>query len=501
MTFSNVSGSPRIGSQRELKFALESYWRGELTAEKLQEVGRRIRVENRGFMRDAGIHLIPCNDFSLYDHMLDATALVGALPSRYRNRGRTDLEAYFAAARGRQRDGEDLRAMEMTKWFDTNYHYLVPELAPEMEFTVAGDKPFVEHGEDMEEGVNSVPVLIGPISFLLLGKPAEGVDPGFDPLSLIPKLVLAYQQMFLEFAKQGTEWVQFDEPVLAQDRSETELEALNKAYRRLAALPRRPRILIKTYFDHVGSAYRALRTLPVEGIGLDFVHGREPNEQLVKEGGRLRDKTLFAGVVDGRNVWLNDLGGSLDLLDRLAGQAEDLVVSTSCSLLHVPVDLDQETELVEELRSWLAFARQKVREVATLASGIIEGREAIAAELEENREALERRRRSERARNPKVRERVNSLVAASAYRYGQYPHRRKAQSARLSLPLLPTTTIGSFPQTQEIRRARAKLQSGELGQEAYREAMREEIERVVRYQEEVGLDVLVHGEPERNDMV
>ncbi|MGH2768812.1 MAG: 5-methyltetrahydropteroyltriglutamate--homocysteine S-methyltransferase, partial [Actinomycetota bacterium] len=238
MTFSNVSGSPRIGSQRELKFALESYWRGELTAEKLQEVGRRIRVENRGFMRDAGIHLIPCNDFSLYDHMLDATALVGALPSRYRNRGRTDLEAYFAAARGRQRDGEDLRAMEMTKWFDTNYHYLVPELAPEMEFTVAGDKPFVEHGEDMEEGVNSVPVLIGPISFLLLGKPAEGVDPGFDPLSLIPKLVLAYQQMFLEFAKQGTEWVQFDEPVLAQDRSETELEALNKAYRRLAALPR-----------------------------------------------------------------------------------------------------------------------------------------------------------------------------------------------------------------------------------------------------------------------
>ncbi|MGH2768234.1 MAG: 5-methyltetrahydropteroyltriglutamate--homocysteine S-methyltransferase, partial [Actinomycetota bacterium] len=257
----------------------------------------------------------------------------------------------------------------------------------------------------------------------------------------------------------------------------------------------------KTYFDHVGSAYRALRTLPVEGIGLDFVHGREPNEQLVKEGGRLRDKTLFAGVVDGRNVWLNDLGGSLDLLDRLAGQAEDLVVSTSCSLLHVPVDLDQETELDEELRSWLAFARQKVREVATLASGIIEGREAIAAELEENREALERRRRSERARNPKVRERVNSLVAASAYRYGQYPHRRKAQSARLSLPLLPTTTIGSFPQTQEIRRARAKLQSGELGQEAYREAMREEIERVVRYQEEVGLDVLVHGEPERNDMV
>ncbi len=517
MALSNVSGFPRIGARRELKFATEGYWRGEVSEAELLQVARSIRLDNWRLMQQAGIDLIPSNDFSLYDHVLDTIALVGAVPERYgRVGGNVDLDTYFAMARGRQEGGVDVTAMEMTKWFDTNYHYIVPELGPETSFSLSATKPFDEHTEAMEElGVDTVPVILGPVSFLLLGKAADGVGEDFDRLSLIEGLVEVYGEIIERLSEQGATWIQLDEPCFVEDRSERELGALRLAYEELAKVHERARIVVKTYFDHVGDAYGVLRDLPIEGIGLDLHRGgpdldrvmeREgpKNVELVARDGGLEDKWLFAGIVDGRNVWINELEHSLDLLAGLRDRTGELVVSTSCSLLHTPVDLDAEPPskaLDAELRSWMAFARQKVGEVATLARGLGHGRESIAGELDANDRALEDRRSSHRTRNPAVRDRIAALDEGSARRQSPFESRREAQRARLDLPLFPTTTIGSYPQTAEIRQARAELREGTIDQEAYDRRMRSEIERVVRFQEDVGLDTLVHGEPERNDMV
>jgi 5-methyltetrahydropteroyltriglutamate--homocysteine methyltransferase len=502
MALSNVSGFPRIGPARELKFATEGHWRGEVSADELLDVGRKIRIDNWRFMQDAGIDLIPSNDFSLYDQVLDAICLVGAVPVRYgHGGGPVDLDTYFAMARGRQDGGVDVTAMEMTKWFDTNYHYIVPELGPDTEFSLSSEKPFDEHAEAMQElGLDTVPVLVGPVSLLLLGKSADGVPEDFDRLSLIEPLIEVYGEVLERLAEQGATWVQFDEPCFVEDRSERELDALRLAYEELAKVQERTRILVKTYFDHVGDAYGVLRDLPVEGVGLDLHRGRRNVEFIANQGG-LTDQTLFAGIVDGRNVWIADLEHSLDLLEGLRDRVGELVVSTSCSLLHTPIDLDAEPGLDDELRSWMAFAKQKVGEVATLARGFGEGREAIAAELDANDRALEDRRNSHRTQNPFVRERVAALGDADARRESSFDIRRPAQRERLELQLFPTTTIGSYPQTAEIRQARAALREGEIDEAEYERRMKSEIERVIRFQEEVGLDVLVHGEPERNDMV
>jgi 5-methyltetrahydropteroyltriglutamate--homocysteine methyltransferase len=521
MAPSNVAGFPRIGPQRELKFATEGYWKGKVSAQQLAETAKKIRVENWRLQKDAGIELIPSNDFSYYDHVLDLIALLGAVPERYgHDGGDVDLDLLFAMARGRQSGGVDVTAMEMTKWFDTNYHYIVPELGPKTEFSLSTSKPFDEHAEGMSElGIDTVPVLVGPVSFLLLSKPADGVAEDFDSLTLLEPLLEVYGEVIERLAAQGATWVQLDEPCFVEDRSERELDALRLAYEELARVHERTRILVKTYFDHVGDAYGVLRDLPVEGIGLDLVgavhesrdrptheHGGRHNFEFIAQQGGLEDRWLFAGIVDGRNVWINDLEHSLDLLEGLRGRCGELVVSTSCSLLHTPIDLDAEpagvdSDLDDELRSWMAFAKQKVGEVATLARGLGEGREAIGMELEANDRALEDRRNSHRTRNPEVRSRVESLSEADASRDSPFEARREAQRAKLDLPLFPATTIGSYPQTAEIRQARAKLRAGEISEDRYRELMREEIERVIRFQEEVGLDVLVHGEPERNDMV
>jgi 5-methyltetrahydropteroyltriglutamate--homocysteine methyltransferase len=504
MALSNVSGFPRIGPRRELKFATEGYWRGEVSAQELVEVGHRIRLDNWRLMQDAGIDLIPSNDFSLYDQVLDAIALVGAVPDRYEHgSGPVDLDTYFAMSRGRQEGGVDVTAMEMTKWFDTNYHYIVPELGPQTRFSLSSQKPFDEHAEAMSElGIDTVPVLVGPVSFLLLSKAADGVPEDFDRLSLLEPLIEVYGEVLERLAEQGATWVQFDEPCFVEDRAERELDGLRLAYEELAKVQERTRIVVKTYFDHAGDAYGVLRDLPVEGIGLDFHRGPK-NVELIAEQGGLDDQTLFAGIVDGRNVWIADLEHSLDLLEGLRTHSGDLVVSTSCSLLHTPIDLDAETRLDDELRSWMAFAKQKVGEVVTLARGLSEdqGREAIAAELDANDRALEDRRNSHRARNPLVRERVEALTEADSRRESPFDVRSEAQRGRLDLPLFPTTTIGSYPQTAEIRKARAALRAGEIDEPEYERRMKADIERVIRFQEEVGLDVLVHGEPERNDMV
>jgi 5-methyltetrahydropteroyltriglutamate--homocysteine methyltransferase len=517
MALSNIAGFPRIGPNRELKFALESHWRGETPEEELLAVAKRIRIDNWRVMQSAGIDLIPSNDFSLYDHVLDTIALVGAVPSRYGEVGETvGLETYFAMARGRQDGDVDVTAMEMTKWFDTNYHYIVPELGPDTGFSLSSTKPFDEHSEAMEElGIDTVPVIVGPVSFLLLGKSAEGVPEDFDRLRLLEPLLEVYGEVIERLAEQGATWVQLDEPCFVQDRTESELDALRLAYEELAKVHERTRIIVKTYFDHTGDAYGVLRDLPIEGVGLDLHRGAtdpasavDPhgpkNVELIADEGGLEDKWLFAGIVDGRNVWINELEHSLDLLAGLRDRSAELVVTTSCSLLHTPVDLDAEPAsevLDDELRSWMAFAKQKVEEVATLARGLGQGREAIAAELDANDRALEDRRNSHRTRNPAVRDRVAALTDDDARRNSPFEVRREAQRARLDLPLFPTTTIGSYPQTGEIRQARAELRAGEIDRPTYDRRMRSEIERVIGFQEQVGLDVLVHGEPERNDMV
>src|SRR3954452_1051277 len=520
MALSNVSGFPRIGRNRELKFATEGYWRGDKSADELGGTANAIRAENWKLMQSAGIDLIPSNDFSYYDQVLDAIALVGAVPERYGwGGGQVDLDTYFAMARGRQADDVDVTAMEMTKWFDTNYHYIVPELGPDTRFSLSSSKPFDEHAEAMEEaGIDTIPVLIGPVSFLLLSKPADGVSERFDPLDLIEPLVEVYGEVIERLAEQGATWVQFDEPCFVEDRSERELDALRLAYEELAKVHERPRIVVKTYFDHVGDAYAVLRELPIEGIGLDFtgiVH-ETPNGEVHEHGGRhnaeflaedgIGDKWLFAGIVSGRNVWINHLEHSLDALAGLSSRTEQLVVSTSCSLLHVPIALDAEpaggdADLDDEMRSWMAFAVQKVGEVATLAKGLADGRPAIADELDANDRARDSRRDSNRTRNPEVRARVEALTEADAQRDSAFDERKAAQREKLGLPNFPATTIGSFPQTDEIRAARRQLREGEIQLADYEERMRAEIDRVISFQEEIGLDVLVHGEPERNDMV
>jgi 5-methyltetrahydropteroyltriglutamate--homocysteine methyltransferase len=511
MALSNVAGFPRIGPNRELKFATEGYWRGETSAEQLAKTAGEIRLANWQLMRDAGIDLIPSNDFSLYDQVLDAIALVGAVPERYgHGGGDVDLDTYFAMARGRQGEGVDVTAMEMIKWFDTNYHYIVPELGPETRFELSSSKPFDEFVEAEDAlGITTVPVLVGPVSFLLLSKAAEGVDEGFDRLSLLEPLLGVYGEVIERLAAHGAEWMQLDEPCFVTSVGERELDALRLAYEELAKVHERTRILVKTYFDYVGDAYAVLRETPIDGLGLDLTRGFEgidvkkgpENVRIAREVGPLRGKTLFAGIVDGRNVWINDLHTSLEELGHLQELADEVVVSTSCSLLHTPVDLDAEPDLDDELRSWMAFAKQKVGEVAVLAKGLTDGREAIETELAANVEALESRAESERTQNPAVRERVGLLGQEDAERPSPADERREAQRAELDLPQFPTTTIGSYPQTADIRQTRMKLRRGEIDWDEYERFMQGEIEKVVRFQDQVGLDVLVHGEPERNDMV
>ena len=491
MPLSNVHGFPRIGRRRELKFAAERYWADDASREELADAARAIRRENWVRMREAGITLIPSGDFSLYDQVLDVTALVGAVPERFR--GAED--PYFAMARGTP----DAPAMEMTKWFDTNYHFIVPELTPDTSFDLSDTKPFDEYLEARDLGIQTKPVLVGPVTYLLLSKPGGGAPEELDPLSLLDPLVEVYAQVVGRLGELGADWVELHEPAFVEDRGEAELGALRRAYGRLGEVQGRPRIAVATYFDHAGEALPVLRDLPVEGVGLDFTRGRR-NVELLREAGGLGGKTLFAGIVDGRNVWANDLRESLGLLEDLRPRADELVVSTSCSLQHVPIDLDDEPGLDQELKGWMAFAVQKLHELATLAQALEDPGE-VAAELERSAAVHEARRSSPRTRNPAVRDRVAALDEADTRRASEFEQRRRVQRDRLGLPAFPTTTIGSFPQTAELRTARSALRRGELDEADYQVRMQAEVERVIRLQEELGLDVLVHGEPERNDMV
>jgi 5-methyltetrahydropteroyltriglutamate--homocysteine methyltransferase len=513
MALATIPGYPRIGKRRELKRALEGYWSGKRTAAELEETASAIRRANWDAQTAAGIDLVPVNDFSLYDQVLDTCALVGAIPPRFSwTGGAADLDLLFAMARGGVGD-EPVRAMELTKWFDTNYHYLVPEFSADQTFRLASDKPFAELAEAQAAGVPSRPVLLGPITFLVLGKMTGG-DDSASPLSLLDALLPVYAEVIQRLAAGGAEWIELDEPALVLDLTSDQLAAVERAYAVLAGAKGTAKLLLQTAYGHVGEAYPTLAALPVDAIGLDFVRGPQ-NLDFITQHGFAGDKWLVAGVVDGRNVWTNDLAASLDLLGRIQEHvpAERLMISASCSLQHVPYDVGLEETppsgggghggetLPAEVRPWLAFAEQKLAEIVTLTRAVNEGEDAVAAELAANRATVAAAAESPLRRNPQVRRRLAELPPDADRRPLPYAERVERQRQRLNLPPLPTTTIGSFPQTGEIRSARKAADAGTMSTEEYETFLEDQIADVVARQEAVGLDVLVHGEPERNDMV
>ncbi|MFE5769492.1 5-methyltetrahydropteroyltriglutamate--homocysteine S-methyltransferase [Streptomyces sp. NPDC056485] len=493
-----VYGYPRQGQNRELKKAVEGYWKGRVTAEALRSTAADLRRSNWRQLADAGITEVPTGDFSYYDHVLDTSVMVGAVPERHRAAYEADrLDGCFAMARGTQ----DVAPLEMTKWFDTNYHYLVPELGPDTVFTADATKQVAELEEALALGHTARPVLVGPITYLLLAKPAPGVAADFLPITLLDRLLPVYAQVLAELRAAGAEWVQLDEPALVQDRTPADLNATARAYRELGAAPDRPKLLVASYFDRLGDALPVLAAAPVEGLALDFTDGGAANLADLAAVGGLPGKRLVAGVVNGRNIWINDYQKSLTTLGTLLGLADQVDVAASCSLLHVPLDASAERDIDPQIRRWLAFARQKTTEIATLARGLARGTGAIAAELAANRADLASRTSSSITRDPAVRARTAAITAADGRRSQPYAQRTVAQRALLGLPLLPTTTIGSFPQTNELRTARADLRAGRIDTAGYEERIKDEIRGVLSFQEKTGIDVLVHGEPERNDMV
>ena len=501
MPISHNLGFPHLGAGRELKRATEGYWSGKVSQADLLKQGVALRERHWRLQRDVGIDLIPSNDFSYYDRMLDACALVGAVPKRYGwAGGPVDLDSYFAMARGVQSGGRDVTAMEMTKWFDTNYHYIVPEFEPGQAFRLSSSKPVDEFLEAKALGIQTKPVLIGPVTFLLLGKTRTA---RFDRLSLLDALLPVYAEILNRLAAAGATWVQLDEPCLSLDRTPADRAAFVRAYRFLAEQAPQVKQLVATYFGTLDDNLSTVLELPVGGVHVDAVRAGEglaPLLQAWPVGGGRAGKVLSLGVIDGRNIWKADLTTALrqleDALER-AGAAQ-LWVAPSCSLLHVPIDLDLERRLDSELKGWLAFAKQKLVEVATLARGLREGRDAVAPALEANQRALAGRRASRRIHNPAVKQRARGVTEHDMRRAAPFAERRRKQ---LRLPLFPTTTIGSFPQTAEVRAARKQLHDGKLTPGEYDAFIAEQITRTLRQQEELGLDVLVHGEFERNDMV
>jgi 5-methyltetrahydropteroyltriglutamate--homocysteine methyltransferase len=492
MTIAHNLGFPRIGAQRELKKTVEAYWKGELDEAGLRSIGKGLRTQNWQLQQEAGIQLIPVGDFSYYDQMLNMTTLLGAAPGRFGfTDGALSFAQYFTLARG---DKSNF-AMEMTKWFDTNYHYLVPEFLNTTEFKLGNEWLFEEVAEAQALGINAKPVLIGPLTYLYLGKEKHA---GLRRLNLLPKLIPVYQQILARLKAQGVEWVQIDEPALVLDLQQEWVDALAPTY---AALSQgAPKILLATYFDSVEEHAELLKALPVAGLHIDLVRAPQQVDSFLRNFPA--DKILSAGIVDGRNIWRCNIAAALQTLDKLHETLGERVwVAPSCSLLHVPVDLAQEANLDKTLKNWMAFATQKLTEVATLARGVTQGKEAIAPQLAQANTALESRVYSPKVYDNAVRQRVAALTPQDAQRQSPFAERIAKQQARFNLPAFPTTTIGSFPQTADIRAARADYKRGRISAAEYQAEMRAEIQRAVRKQEALGLDVLVHGEVERNDMV
>lgn len=488
-------GFPRIGARRELKFAQEAFWKAEATEAALLGTAADLRQQN--WQRQAGMDFVPVGDFSLYDQVLDMSFTLGNLPARIQGLEGSELDQYFRVARGRSANDADengVHAGEMTKWFDTNYHYIVPEFSAETRFNLNPTRLLTQLAEAREQGHNAKPVLIGPITYLLLGKSKDETQ----PLSLLAKLLPVYAELLDLLAEQGVEWVQIDEPALVTDLSPEWQDAFRTAYAALSDSG--VKLLLTTYFGQLGDNLELACSLPVAGLHLDAVNARDEVAAVIRR--LTAHKVLSLGVVNGRNIWKTDLSALLDWLEPVAQQlGERLWIAPSCSLLHVPVDLSSEQALDAEVHSWLAFAQQKLDELRVIHSALNHGRDSVVAELAENLAALNSRRTSHRVHNPRVQKAVGAINASLGERNSSYTQRVAVQREKLNLPLYPTTTIGSFPQTQAIRQNRRAFKRGELDAGEYEIRMKQEIEFSVKQQEALGLDVLVHGEAERNDMV
>ena len=500
MTQTHNLGFPRIGASRELKFALESYWKGQSTRAELQALGADLR--RRHWDHQAGFDLVPVGDFAFYDQVLDMSFTLGNLPGRVRGFHGDPLDNYFRVARGRSAQGAEdhgaccggVAAGEMTKWFDTNYHYIVPEFSAATEFKLDASRLLEQLAEAKSSNVRAKPVIIGPVTYLWLGKSKDESD----KLALLSRLLPVYVELLNTLAAQGVEWVQIDEPVLVTELSPEWEHAFRDAYHQLKAS--RAKLLLATYFGQLDDNLYLAANLPVAGLHVDAINGRKDVQPLLNM--LPGNKVLSLGVVDGRNIWKTDLASVLDWVEPIAATLDDrLWIAPSCSLLHVPVDLASEHKLDGEVRSWLAFALQKLDEVTVLAAALNKGRGAVRAELDANAAAIAARRNSARVHNPAVKAAIARLDTALGQRKSAYVARAAKQAALLKLPKFPTTTIGSFPQTAEIRHARSQFKAGELSATGYKAAMQAEIGRSVREQEALGLDVFVHGEAERNDMV
>lgn len=497
----NNLGYPRVGANRQFKKACEQYWSGKISSKELFTTARKISNENWQLQLEAGIDLIPCNDFSFYDQVLDMSLLLGVIPERYNPvvtnvQGNSELDLYFAMARGYQKDGLDITAMEMTKWFDTNYHYLVPEFKAEQEFKIFSEKVFGEFTA-AKQAIGKTPklVLLGPVSYLLCGKEKEA---GFNRIDLVKKLIPVYVEIIKKLEDYGAEWIQLDEPYLAMDLSEPEKKAFEFAYQEINQKCKYSKILLTTYFEGLRDNASFTVQLPVHALHIDLVRApKQLNDvlPLVQKNNLI----LSLGVIDGRNIWKNDYLKSVEKIHQAVfALGEDrIMIAPSCSLLHTPFDLDLETEINPEIKSWMAFAKQKLHEVSDLFE-IVNGNNQL---LKANTIAIAGRSTSELIHNQSVKQRVAGISEGDDQRNGGFSARQEIQQKRFNLPLFPTTTIGSFPQTEDIRKLRLQLKKGEIKQQAYEEAIEKETIEAIKWQEEIGLDVLVHGEFERNDMV
>lgn len=495
-------GYPRIGKQRELKKACEAYWSGKIMQSELIEVGRSIRKYNWKIQKETGIDLIPINDFSFYDQVLDMSMLLGLIPDRYQliADSKSLLELYFAMARGYQKENFDVTAMEMTKWFDTNYHYIVPEFKKNQLFQIFGSKIFDELEEAQKQQINLKPILIGPISYLLLGKKKER---GFSRIDLIENLFPVYIEILKKIKNQGVDWIQIDEPFLGMDLNENKQQIFKIVYSEIKRQIPDLKIILVNYFDCYGENLEVALSLPVEVLHLDLVSCSSQLNSVLKNK-MLGSKILSLGIVDGRNIWKNNFKTSLDFINKTINVIgkEKIWLAPSCSLLHSPYDLDFEDNLNPDIKKWFAFSKQKLLEVVIL-SRIGEGEESIELqkELNQNIKIHQNRKTSSLIHNSVVKERIINISEKDFERDSKFHIRQNIQKKYLKLPLFPTTTIGSFPQTSNIRQLRSKFRSGKITQYQYENEIKKNILQVIRWQEQLGLDVLVHGEFERNDMV
>ncbi|MCV9931434.1 5-methyltetrahydropteroyltriglutamate--homocysteine S-methyltransferase [Flavobacterium sp. LS1R47] len=502
----NNLGYPRIGSNRELKKASELYWAGQLSAEELLAVGKNIRKENWQLQAESGIDLIPSNDFSFYDQVLDLTLTLGAIPERYNDFAKTNssIDLYFAMARGSQKKGQDVVAMEMTKWFDTNYHYIVPEFTKNQKFTLFSEKIINEFKEANDLGIATKPVLIGPISYLLLGKEKEE---GFHRIDLIESLLPVYFEIFKKLEAENATYIQLDEPFLALNLTDKERNVFTKVYTEINNRFPNIKIILANYFDCFGENLATALALPVDTLHLDLVRCPLQLDDILESKQLSPNANLSLGLVDGRNIWKNDFKNSLAIIEKAVTALGEnrILIAPSCSLIHSPCDLELETNnetLTPEIKQWLAFAKQKIQEVVLLKQFATKEIDTInSIQFAENNLANENRKTSKLIHNESVKNRVANIAAGDDKRKNTFAIRREKQIDALNLPLFPTTTIGSFPQTPEVRSWRAKFKKGELTQQQYDDLIKKETEETIRFQEETGIDVLVHGEFERNDMV